>query len=74
MAWLLPYFGQMIPFYQEHIFPFSISGDIMFIFSFFVLGGEFWDKLQALFIYNAKTVLPPKTGQDILKSAPADAT
>jgi hypothetical protein len=29
-----------------------IGGDISFFFSFFVLGGEFWDKIQALFTYT----------------------
>lgn len=54
MAWLLPYFGHFISVYQEHIVLFSIAGDLLFISSLFVLGGEFWDKLQALFIYEAK--------------------
>jgi hypothetical protein len=31
-----------------------LVADIMFIFSLFVLGGDFWDKLRALFIYTAK--------------------
>ena len=61
MAWLLPYFGHLIPFYQKHILPFSIGGDILFISSVFILGGEFWDKLQALFIYNTKVVVPAKS-------------
>jgi hypothetical protein len=25
--------------------------------SFFVLGGEFWDKVKALFIYEARAIL-----------------
>jgi len=35
--------------------------DTLFLTSFFVLGGEFWDKVKALFIYEARAVLPPKT-------------
>ena len=58
MAWLLPYFSRMIPFYQDNLITFSICGDLLFIFSLFVLGGEFWDKLQALFIYDAKVSMP----------------
>jgi hypothetical protein len=54
MAWLLPYFGKMIPVYRENLIPFSIAGDLLFISSVFVLGGEFWDKLQALFVYEAR--------------------
>lgn len=60
MAWLLPYFGQLIPIYRENMILFSVAGDLIFVSSVFVLGGEFWDKLQALFIYGAKAVLPEK--------------
>jgi hypothetical protein len=35
--------------------------DTLFLTSFFVLGGEFWDKVKALFIYEARAVLPPIT-------------
>ena len=58
MAWLLPYFGNLLPFYQNNLLPFSIGGDVLFISSVFVLGGEFWDKLQALFVYGATAVFP----------------
>jgi len=57
MAWLLPYFGHLIPIYRENLLPFSVAGDLLFISSVFVLGGEFWDKLQALFVYDAKAML-----------------
>ena len=33
---------------------------IMLIASFFVLGGDFWDKIRALFIYGATVTFPPK--------------
>ena len=61
MAWILPYAGHLIPFYQANLVAFSIGGDVLFISSLFVLGGEFWDKLQALFIYNAKVEIPGRT-------------
>jgi len=32
--------------------------DTLFLMSFFVLGGEFWEKVKALFIYEARAVLP----------------
>ena len=57
MAWIMPYAGNFLPFYQANLVPFSIGGDVLFISSLFVLGGEFWDKLQALFIYDAKVEL-----------------
>jgi len=60
MAWLLPYIGHLLPFYQENLIIFSVGGDLLLILSLFVLGGEFWDKLQSLFIYDAKVQLPQK--------------
>jgi hypothetical protein len=30
----------------------------MSLSSLFVLGGDFWDKVRALFIYDARAVLP----------------
>ncbi len=36
----------------------NISFDIIFITSLFVLGGDFWDKLKALFIFSAKANFP----------------
>lgn len=53
MAWTLPYIGHLLPFYQKNLLTFSIAGDVLFVSSLFVLGGEFWDKLQALFVYEA---------------------
>ena len=32
--------------------------DTLFLTRFFVLGGEFWEKVKALFIYEARVVLP----------------
>jgi hypothetical protein len=39
---------------QKNPMPFAIGGDILFLTSIFVLGGDFWDKVRSLFIYNAK--------------------
>ncbi|MGD9684553.1 MAG: hypothetical protein AB7W16_25595 [Candidatus Obscuribacterales bacterium] len=35
-----------------------LSADVFFVISLFVLGGDFWDKLRALFIYEARAVFP----------------
>jgi len=35
----------------------TVGADILFIISFFVLGAEFWGKLQALFQFNARVVV-----------------
>jgi len=36
----------------------NIASDMMFVTSLFVLGGDFWDKLRALFLYNARAHFP----------------
>jgi len=36
----------------------NISFDLVFIASLFVLGGDFWDKLKALFVFSAKVSFP----------------
>ncbi|MGB3647715.1 MAG: transporter suffix domain-containing protein [Desulfobulbales bacterium] len=62
MALILPYLTNLLPFYKQNLVAFSIAGDVLFISSIFVLGGEFWDKLQALFIYDAKVEIPAHRG------------
>jgi hypothetical protein len=57
-GWLLPYISHMIPGYAEHRYFLLICGDLMFVLSLFVLGGEFWDKIRALFLYDAKAHFP----------------
>jgi len=45
-------------------------GDTLFLTSFFVLGGEFWDKVKALFIYEARAVLPAMPGPRVAGATP----
>ena len=58
LAWLAPYLGHHLPGYGEHRLVWAIGADLVFVASFFVLGGEFWDKLRALFVYGARAVFP----------------
>jgi len=51
-GWLEPYCGRLIPEYATHQIWFCVGGDLMFVSSFLVLGGEFWDKIRGLFIYD----------------------
>jgi hypothetical protein len=53
-GWLVPYAPHLIPFYESHRFVVNMAGDVMLISSLFVLGGDFWDKARALFIYDAR--------------------
>jgi len=63
-GWLGPYGAHHIPGYEAHRFVVSVVGDLMFFTSIFVLGGDFWDKLRALFICNARVYLPKSTTRD----------
>jgi hypothetical protein len=56
LAWLGPYFGHHLPAYESHQLVYAIGGDVMLLTSFFVLGGEFWDKLRALFTQDVRVV------------------
>ncbi len=39
----------------------KIAADLIFIASLFVLGGDFWDKLHALFLREARVLKPDKS-------------
>ena len=51
-----PYLGFYFPFFKEIPLWWYIVSDIVFISSFFVLGGNFWDKFSGLFSYKTKEV------------------
>jgi len=53
-GWVAPYISGYFSLFEEHWLKFAIIGDLLLFCSLFVLGGEFWDKLRALFIHKAK--------------------
>jgi hypothetical protein len=57
-GWLAPYFPHTVPGYETHRFLVNLIGDMMFVSSLFVLGGDFWDKVRSLFVYGATAVIP----------------
>ncbi len=61
-AWVAPYAGDMIPGYVGNEVTLAIVGDLLLVVSLFVLGGDFWDKLRALFFHRAKAVFPETPG------------
>ena len=54
LAFVTPYAPHLLPGYGEHPRYYGITGDLMLIVSFFVLGGDFWDKIRALFLHDAR--------------------
>lgn len=62
VAFLGPYVAQWVPpDIMGGRLAVGLLGDTIFIASLFVLGGDFWDKLRALFIPGAKTRFPAST-------------
>jgi hypothetical protein len=41
-----------------------LGGDLMFVASFFVLAGEFWDKVRQNFLNGARAILPGTDGAE----------
>ena len=61
-GWLAPYATDLIPGYLGSELTYGIIGDLLLLVSLFVLGGDFWDKLRALFFHGAKAVFPKRNG------------
>ncbi len=63
-GWITPYVADRIPGYYANEFTYAIGGDLLLFVSLFILGGDFWDKLRALFIGGAKAVFPEAIGRE----------
>ena len=55
-SWVLSYVPQLLPDMMR--ISVNVCADLLFIISLFVLGGDFWDKLRALFVYDARAQFP----------------
>ena len=59
-GWVGAYAMHRIPGYEDYRLAVNIIGDVLLLSSFFVLGGDFWDKLRGLFIRKAKIEIPAR--------------
>jgi hypothetical protein len=50
-GWIIPYLGYYFEAFPNALWLY-IGFDIMFFISFFVLGGDFWDRFRGLFSYK----------------------
>jgi hypothetical protein len=53
-GWISIYAARWIPGFESQPLIYAVGGDLLILVSLFVLGGDFWDKVRALFIHNAK--------------------
>ena len=61
-GWIAPYAAAIIPGYLGNETTYALVGDLLLLASLFVLGGDFWDKLHALFKHDAKAKFPKSSG------------
>ena len=52
--------GHVLPGQAERPWVYAIASNLLLVLSIVILGGDFWDKLRALFIRDAKVVFPKK--------------
>ncbi len=45
-GWVSIYVADYIPGFLQNPLPYAIGGDLLFVVSLFVLGGDFWDKIH----------------------------
>ena len=58
-AWIVMYTPpELVPGFPEYRLHMGLTTEFMFLISFFVLGGDFWDKVRALFMHKAKAGFP----------------
>lgn len=53
-GWLSVYTAKFIPGFTNYPLLYTVGGDLMLLTSLYILGGDFWDKIRGLFIYDAK--------------------
>ena len=56
------YAPNLFPGFAAHPMAFAVTGDAMFFASLLVLGGDFWDKIRALFVHGARARFPQTSG------------
>jgi hypothetical protein len=57
LGWVLPYLNYFVDLSSYLTIWVYLIGDVLFISSFFILGGNFWDKFRSLFIREASVII-----------------
>jgi hypothetical protein len=56
MPYVLSFYGNLM----EHLLVITLVSDFILISCLWILGGDFWDKLRSLYIYNSRAILLSK--------------
>ncbi len=56
VGWVEPYVSKLLPVLTRFDLAVAVTGDVLLIVSLFVLGGDFWAKVRALFVHSDKVV------------------
>jgi hypothetical protein len=62
-TYVMAYVPQWLPDNSPQRLYVNLAADFMFLTSLFVLGGDFWDKLRALFSHDARVLLSPQPAE-----------
>jgi len=61
-SYFIHFVPHLIPGYEENRLIANLGIELLFLSSLLVLGGDFWDKIRALFIYEARADIPEPAG------------
>jgi len=60
-AYITFYAPHWLPGYDEHRIAINLTADVLMVITLFILGQDFWEKIRALFMYDAKAVITQKS-------------
>lgn len=63
IGWLSPYLYESAPSLLRYRLSVAIAGDVALITGLCLMGGQFWDKLRALFVYDSQKTCSPVTSR-----------
>jgi hypothetical protein len=69
LSWIISYVPSWLPEGNAGRVWINLGLDLIVVTSLFVLGGDFWDKLRALFYYDAKAIFPASAGSEVTRSS-----
>jgi len=63
-TYIMAYAPQWLPDHSPQRLHVNLAADSIFLASLLVLGGDFWDKLRALFVYDARVEFGPPPSEN----------